>query len=85
MAFAWSHTTYAEWHDIIFNFEWKRDLNYFLAHAKDAKRISAVDAWNKYHGTGREFVRVYCSDVPGRNRFRRFSIKKWYEGIKEQR
>ena len=78
MGFAWSHTTYAEWHDIIFNFEYKRDLSYFLEHS-DAKRISAVDAWNKYHGTDREFIRVYASDALGANKDRKQRIKSWYE------
>jgi len=76
--FAWSHTTYAEWHGIIFNFEWKRDLNYFLAHAEDAKRISANESWDKVRGTEKEFVRVYCSDVKWRNDYRRQRIKEWY-------
>ena len=77
--FAWSRTTYALWHGIIFNFEWKRDLDYFLAHAPDSKRISSVDAWKLYHGTGKEFIRIYCSDVSYRNQDRRKRIKDWYE------
>lgn len=59
--FAWSHTTYALWHDIIFNFEWKWDLDYFLAHAEGAKRIFAVDAYNRRFSEGKQFVRVEAS------------------------
>ena len=79
MGFVWSHTTYAEYNGRIYNFEWKRDLNYFLDHAKGSKRISAVDAWNNYHNTGRDFIRVYCSDALGANPERKRRIKKWYE------
>ena len=73
--FAWSRTTYAKWHNIIFNFEWKRDLDYFLAHAEGSERISAVDAWK----TEQDFVRVYASCTTGSSRDRKERIKKWYE------
>lgn len=79
MGFAWSHTTYAKWHNIIFNFEYKRDLNYFLAHADGSERISAVDAWNEYHNTKNEFVRVYASNALGSNQERKKRVKDWYE------
>ena len=79
MGFAWSHTTYAEWRGIIFNFEWKRDLEYFLAHARGSKRISAVEAWNIYHVTRIDFVRVYCSCSLGANEHRKRKVQKWYE------
>lgn len=79
MGFAWSHTTYAEWQGIVFNFEYKRDLDYFLAHAKNSKRISAVEAWNKYHETRQDFVRVFASDTLGSNEYRKKEVKSWYE------
>ena len=41
MSFAWGHTTYALWHGMVFNFENKWDLDYFLAHADGAVRISS--------------------------------------------
>ena len=73
MGFAWGHTTYAQWHGIIFNFEDKWDLDYFLAHADGAKRISAVDAWDSH----KDFIRVFSSRCLGRNDDRRKRIKEW--------
>jgi len=79
MSFAWSHTTYAIWHNMIFNFEWKTDLKYFLAHADGAKRICAKDAWDMYHNTDRKFIRVYASSALGKNSYRKKRVKNWYD------
>lgn len=57
MSFAMSHTTYAKWHGIIFNFEWKWDLDYFLAHAEGSKRIRAVEAY----ASDQDIVKVEAS------------------------
>lgn len=72
-----SRTWYAEWHDIVFNFEWKRDRDYFLEHAENAKMISASDVYknNKMSNS----IRIYCSDISYRNKDRRERIKKWYD------
>lgn len=78
MGFAWSHTTYAEWKGIIFNFEWKRDLDYFLSHNKEARRISSVEAWSKIHETHKEFIRIKCSDALGANSYRKKEVRRWY-------
>lgn len=73
MGFAWSHTTYAVWHDMIFNFEDKWDLDYFLAQADGSKRLSAMDAWK----THKDFIRIYSSRCLGANRERHKTIKEW--------
>ena len=85
MGFAWSHTTYAEWNGIIFNFEWKRDLDYFLDNAEGAKRVSAVEAWDKIHGTNKDFIRVRASSCLGSNSERRQRINMWYQAKKGAR
>lgn len=77
--FAWSHTTYAEWEGIIFNFEWKRDLDYFLNHAHGARRISAKEAWYKWNDTRREFIRVPASCALGSNQYRKKEVQRWYD------
>lgn len=73
MGFAWSHTTYALWHELIFNFEDKWDLDYFLAHAEGSKRIFAVDAWK----IKKDFIRVFSSRSLGANKERQQRIKRW--------
>ncbi len=78
MGFAWSHTTYAYWHGIIFNFEDKWDLDYFLAHADGSKRISSMEAWK----SGKDFIRVFSSRCLGRNDDRRKRIKEWKDEVK---
>lgn len=78
MGFAWSHTTYAIWQDIIFNFEDKWDLDYFLTHADGSKRISAVEAWK----SGRDFIRIYSSRCLGANKDRQQRIRKWKNEIR---
>lgn len=74
MGFAWSHTTYAVWNGIVFNFEDKWDLDYFIAHADGSKRVSAVDAW----GMNKDFVKVFSSRCLGRNEQRAKKIKEWH-------
>lgn len=81
MGFAWSHTTYAMWHGMIFNFEDKWDLDYFLAHAEDAKRISAAEAWK----SGKDFIRIFSSRCLGANRDRRKCVKEWKDEVKHRR
>ena len=76
--FAWSHTTYARWHGMIFNFEWKRDLDYFLAHAKDAVRIYAVEAYAEMFNNNVEFVKVEASCRFGSDNDRRKRVNQWY-------
>ena len=78
MSFAWGHTTYALWHGIIFNFEWKWDLDYFLAHAKDAKRILAVDAYNRRLSEGQDFVKVEAS-CRHRHSEREKEVRRWHD------
>lgn len=73
MGFAWSHTTYAVWRGIIFNFEDKWDLDYFLAHAEESKRLSAVDAWK----SKKDFVRIFSSRSLGANKYRKQQVKEW--------
>lgn len=81
MGFAWSHTTYAIWHDIIFNFEDRLDLDYFLAHADGAKRISAKEAWD----SRKNFIRIFSSRCLGANKDRSRRIKEWKDEIKSRR
>ena len=78
MGFVWSHTTYARWHGLIFNFEWKRDLDYFLVHADGAVRIRAVEAYTEAFNNDVEFVKVAASCRAGSNKERRERINDWY-------
>jgi len=80
--FAWSHTTYARWHGIIFNFEWKRDLEYFLDHAEDAVRIYAVEAYADRFNNNVDFVKVEASCRLGSNSSRKEAVKTWYANRK---
>jgi len=81
MGFAWSHTTYAQYKDMIFNFEDKWDLDYFLAHAECSKRISATEAWK----SGKHFIRVYSSRCLGANKDRSQRIKRWKDEVRYRR
>lgn len=78
MGFAWSHTTYAKYKDMIFNFEDKWDLDYFLAHVEGSKRISAVEAWK----SGKNFIRIYSSRFLGANRDRQQRIRRWKNEVR---
>ena len=77
MGFAWSHTTYAKYKNMIFNFEDKWDLDYFLAHAEGSKRISAVEAWK----SGKDFIRIYSSRCLSASKDRSRRIKEWKNEI----
>lgn len=79
MGFAWSHTTYAKWHGMIFNFEWKRDLDYFLTHAEGAVRIFAVEAYAEALKNNVEFIRVEASCRSGSNSSRKKEVAQWYD------
>jgi len=72
--FAWSHTTYAYWHGIVFNFEDKWDLDYFLAHS-NAKRVTSKWAYDHYHEF--PFIQVPSSRTLGANKSRKQTIKAW--------
>jgi len=78
MGFAWSHTTYARWHGMIFNFEWKRDLEYFLDHAKGAKRIYAVEAYAEMVNNHVDVIKVNASCRCGGNSSRKKEVNNWY-------
>ena len=82
MAFAWSHTTYARWNGMIFNFEWKRDLDYFLAHAEGSKRICAFEAYAEVHNNDIEFIKVEASCRCGGNSSRKNEVNSWYANRK---
>lgn len=71
-----SRTFYAIWHGIIFNFEYKRDKDYFIAHIKGAHHISAYDAYKS--GKLSKSIRVTSSTID-RKTGRRERIKEWYE------
>ena len=73
MGFSWSHTTYAIWKDMLFNFEDKWDLDYFLAHAHGSKRISSQEAWK----SNKDFIRVFSSRCLSANKDRKQRIKEW--------
>lgn len=72
-----SRTHYAMWNNILFNFEYVRDCDYFVAHLKDAKRLTAKEAYE--HDGFLNRVKVYASDRLGANQERKKRIKKWYE------
>lgn len=70
-----SRTHYALWHDIVFNFEYVRDRNYFIAHSKDAKILSAHDAYKREVSNA---IRVDASCKLGANKKRKQRINNWY-------
>ena len=76
--FAWSHTTYAYWKGLLFHFEDKLDLDYFLAHAEGSERISAKRAYDNYN---RGFIRVFSSRRYGANKDRQQRIKRWKQEV----
>ena len=82
MGFAWSHTTYAWYKDMIFNFEDRWDLDYFLTHAEGSKRISAVEAWKLHKELNKDFIRVFSSRCLGANKDRSQRIKDWKNEIR---
>ena len=77
-----SRTYYAIWHDMIFNFEYIRDRNYFVDKAKDAKIISAYDAYKSHKMLNR--ICITASDSLGANEERKERIKSWYENNKRR-
>lgn len=72
-----SRTHYAVWNNILFNFEYVRDCDYFVAHLKDAKRLTAKEEYE--HDGFLNRVKVYASDRLGSNQDRKKRIKRWYE------
>lgn len=76
MGFAWSHTWWAEWRGILFNFEWKRDREYFIDHADGARVVYAQEAYNDPRYL--DAVRVYCSSCLGGNEYRKQEVRNWY-------
>ena len=75
MSFAWGHTTYALWHGMVFHFEDKWDLDYFLAHADGAVRISFNEAYDNFDC--RRFIKIFSSRALGRNKHRANKVKEW--------
>lgn len=80
MGFAWGHTTYALWKGMIFNFEDKWDLDYFLAHADGAVRVSCVEAYDMVDC--RQFIKVFSSRCLGRNADRARRVKEWKKNVR---
>lgn len=78
MGFAWGHTTYAVWKGIVFNFEDKWDLDYFLAHAKGSKRLTFNQAWE----LNKEHIKIFSSRSLGANSDRKQRVKEWKNAIK---
>lgn len=74
--FAWSHTTYAIWHGIIFNFEHRQDRDYFIDHS-EAKVISAKEVYDMNYKT-RKLIQVPASVCIGTNQGRKKRVKDWY-------
>ena len=71
-----SRTFYAEWHGMLFNFEYKRDRDYFVAHSIDAKIVSAVNAYDKHKPSNKIMVRAF--DALGANKDRKIRVKNWH-------
>lgn len=73
-----SRTFYALWHGIIFNFEARKDRDYFIDHSNgEAITITAKAAYDS--GKMLKRVRIYASDRLGSNEDRKERIEKWYE------
>lgn len=69
-----SRTWYAIWHGIIFNFEYKKDRDYFIVHG-NAEILSAKEVYNMRGFTN--CIKVNCSSSLGSNEYRKSEIKKW--------
>lgn len=71
-----SRTWYAEYHGMLFNFEWRRDRDYFIAHSNgEAKVISSKDAYSN-ENWGKMKIRIYASCTDKTSRRQR--IKDWH-------
>ena len=70
-----SRTYYAEWKNIIFNFEYIRDRNYFVDHAEGALSLTAKEAYDKGF---KHRIQVYASYTLGANKERKERINNWY-------
>ena len=81
--FAWSRTTYAFWHGIVFNFEHKQDRDYFIDHS-DAEPISAKEVYDMDYKT-RRLIQVPASVTLGANKYRKKVIKDWHENKGENK
>ena len=71
-----SRTHYALWHDIVFNFEYVRDRDYFVANSKGAKILSAHDAYKRGISNA---VRVNASCRLSADKERKKRIDTWYD------
>ena len=76
-----SRTFYAICDDLIFNFEYKRDRDYFVAHMKDAKILSAHDYY-KIEGFSFRTIRVEASCKVGADKYRKKQVEDWYHADK---
>ena len=70
-----SRTWYAILNGTIFNFEDKRDRDYFIAHG-NAEVISAKEVYDMHGFTN--CIRVNSSRSLGANRYRKSEIQRWY-------
>ena len=72
-----SRTFYAMYNDILFNFEYKRDRDYFVDNMDGAKRVSALVAYKSKKLL--DAIKVEASCKLGANVERKREINSWYE------
>ena len=70
-----SRSYYAEWKNILFNFESKHDRDYFVAHSEEVKVIPAKKAYERQDWISRVKLR---SSTTGLSKERKERIKNWH-------
>ena len=72
-----SRTFYAIWGSLMFNFESKRDRDYFVAHA-EGSRIMPSCEYYKIQGSSLHAIKVPASYRLGADKDRKHRINRWY-------
>ena len=76
-----SRTFYAMLGNLMFNFESKRDRDYFVAHAKGSRIMSASEYY-KIKGSSLHIIKVPASERLGADKDRKRRINRWYNAYK---
>ena len=76
-----SRTFYAMWNGMYFNFEYRRDRDYFVAHAEGAEKLAAADYY-KIKGSSLHCIKVYASCCIGSKHDRHKRVEEWFHANK---
>lgn len=76
-----SRTFYAKWKDIYFQFEYRRDRDYFVAHMEDAEILPAAEYY-KIKGSSLHCIRVHASCCIRSRVDRHKRVEKWFHANK---